>query len=133
MSHEEKEEELILCVLGLCMLGLCMLDARFSWCIRLVHWRECFVLSCWCYACVSGCVVSCALHKGLPVSDVFLLASVALCFHFPCFSVPACSPTITTTITTTTTTAAIRAIEIVAIMLLLVVLVDDVVAVVVVQ
>ena len=90
------------------------------------------MLSCWCYACVSGCVVSCALHKGLPVSDVFLLASVALCFHFPCFSVPACAPTITTTITTTTT-AAIRAIEIVAIMLLLVVLVDDVVAVVVVQ
>ena len=89
------------------------------------------MLSCWCYACVSGCVVSCALHKGLPVSDVFLLASVALCFRFPCFSVPACSPTITTTITTTT--AAIRAIEIVAIMLLLVVLVDDVVAVVVVQ
>ena len=39
VSHEEKEEELILCVLGLCMLGLCMLDARFSWCISLVRWR----------------------------------------------------------------------------------------------
>ena len=34
VSHEEKEEELILCVLG-----LYMLDARFSWCISLVRWR----------------------------------------------------------------------------------------------